>query len=320
MFGGMAMKTTRLDIVTVVHSADLRLLALQARSLARYADPAMVGTIHIIVNDQCFRAVRRRFLREVLPEYGGLSAKVRLWHSGDLWPEVSRKSGWGSQQALKLMAANVVETEDFLILDAKNHFIRPTTVADFIAEDGRLRTQMYRIHSKFTGHFKRACAYFGYGSEPDLTTGLPTSTPFLMKRSIVRAMMAEIEAREAVSFQSFFMKDRLFTEFYLYYGYILARYRGHQQFYEKRYTPTATLFGGHAKDARQGAEILAQLDRPDVYCMGVHRAVLKQADPQVINLVTDTWARFGLVTDTKEQTYFTTVQNGLPKWRRYLPF
>ncbi len=313
------MNGTRLDLVTVVFSADLRLLRLQARSLGRFADPAMVGTIHVIVNDHCFRAFRRQFRRDVLPEYGVLKDRVRLHDYLDLWPGGSRKVGWRSQQAVKLLAANVVETEDFLILDAKNHLIRPLALAALISADGRLRTHMYRIHPGFAGHFRRACDYFGYDQEPDLETGLPTSTPFLMKREVAQALMAEIEAREKVPFPRYFMESRAFTEFYLYYGYILARYGDVSRLYEKRMTPTATLFVGAANKLAESEALFKRFDNPAVYCMGVHREILLQANAQQIQMVKDTWDRFGLVTDPEEAAYFSTFVKPFPKWRRFLP-
>ncbi len=313
------MNGTRFDLVTVVFSADLRLLKLQARSIARFADPAMVGTLHVIVNDPCFRAVRRIFLRDVLPEYGAFKARVKLWDYRTLWPRRARKVGWRTQQALKLLAARVVETENFLILDAKNHLVRPLAIGELMAADGRLRSHMYRIHPGFADHFLRACAYFGYGRKPDLKIGLPTTTPYLMKRDIAQALMAEIEARENIAFPDYFMESSVFTEFYLYYGYIVARYGDASVFYEQRPSPAATLFVGLANKPDESAELFKRLDNPNVYCMGVHREILQQANSQQIQLIKDTWARFGLVTDAREQAYFTTVQKRFPKWRRFFP-
>ncbi|MFC4346631.1 DUF6492 family protein [Kordiimonas lipolytica] len=313
------MNETRFDFVTVVFSADLRLLQLQARSLARFADPSNVGKIHVIVNDACFKSVGRLFRRDVLPEYGALAPKVRLWDYRELWPGGTSKTGWRSQQAVKLLAANLVETENFVILDAKNHLIRPLTSDALITEDGRLRSHMYRIHPGFADHFRRACAYFGYEGEPDLTTGLPTSTPFLMKRDLAQALMAEIEAREHMPFPDYFMESRAFTEFYLYYAYILARLGDVSQLYQNRMSPTATLFVGLAGKLEESIELFKRFENPAVYCMGVHREVLLQADAGQIEMIKDLWARFGLVTDPKEAAYFTTFTKPFPKWRRFLP-
>lgn len=312
--------TTRFDVVTVVFSADLRLLQLQARSLARFADPDMLGTIHIIVNDPCFRAVRRLIRRDVLPEYGSLAAKVRLCDYRTLWPGGARKTGWRSQQAVKLLAAKLVETENFLILDAKNHLVRPVTSGALITADGRLRSHMYRIHPGFADHFRRACAYFGYEGDPDLSTGLPTSTPFLMKRDLAQALMSEIEAREGMPFPQYFMESRAFTEFYLYYGYILARVGDVSKLYKPRMSPTATLFVGQAGKLEESRELFKRFENPDVYCLGVHREILLQAHADQIQLIKDQWARFGLVTDPVEADYFTTFTKPFPKWRRFLSF
>jgi len=314
------MNETRFDIVTVVFSADLRLLQLQARSLARFANAGLVGKIHVIVNDVCFNAVHRRFMRKILPEYGVLSRNVRLHDYRALWSSGVRKAGWRSQQAIKLLAANLVDTENFLILDAKNHLIRPLMGDALIAEDGRLRSHMYRIHPGFEDHFRRACAYFGYMEKPDLKLGLPTTTPFLMKRSLVMDMMTEMEEREAMPFPDVFMKDRYYTEFYLYYGYILGKFGSVEDIYIHGPKPVATLFAGQAKDVGACTKELEALNQDNVYAMGIHREVLKEANPVVIGLIKAAWDRFGLVTDEREQAYFALFQDRFPSWRRFLPF
>jgi hypothetical protein len=69
---------------------------------------------------------------------GALMNKTRFLPA----PEVATLApmrAWRAQQVLKLEVARRVATEQYLLLDAKNHFVRPTTSADFW-HDGRIRT------------------------------------------------------------------------------------------------------------------------------------------------------------------------------------
>jgi hypothetical protein len=303
----------KIDLVTVCFSAELRLLALQARSLRLFLPPGLFGRIFIIVNDPDVKGFRREFETIVLPEYGVLGPRVHLVDFRDFW-KGRAAGGWHQQQVLKLMIAGKTESAHYLVLDAKNHFVRQLRHEDLFAADGRMRSHMYRIHPSYRERFIAACRFFGGPRTPDLARGLPTATPFLMDRQIVQDLMAEVERRSAHPFHKAFMVYK-FTEFYLYYAYVLARFGAADSLYEQRKTPTATLFSLNADKPDRCAEILHRLDHDHVYCMGTHRDILHKANPEVLELVFDAWQRKGLVSSREEARYFGQLPP--PKKQKY---
>jgi hypothetical protein len=147
-----------LDIVTVVFRKEVPLLRLQARSMARFLDPAGIGRVRVIVNDRRERvccaaveALRGDYgpfadrLEVVTPDalfalrpsgLGPRDWRQRAWlwgvRHGVLYPFGLKggwrgNRGWRIQQALKLAAGRYGEAPFVLILDAKNHFIGPVS-------------------------------------------------------------------------------------------------------------------------------------------------------------------------------------------------
>lgn len=321
----------KLELVTVCFSGELRLLRLQARSLRLFACRRLVTRIKVIVNDPDVAGFKRAFDDQVLREYGAFADRVEVIGYAALWGggHYPEDKGWRTQQVLKLLVARKVDKPCYLLLDAKNHFVRCVSAADFFAPGGRMRSNMYRIHPPFIPHFKNACRYFGLADLPDLSTGLPTATPFLMQRDITLSLLQEVEEREGGPFHQFFLGQSL-VEFYLYYAYLLARHGALEEWYEQRGCISATLFSSMPNDPERCADILTRLDDDQVYCMGVHRKVLRVAHPEVLDMVQKKWSQFGLIHSKAEGLYFSACPenfsaypetekeaNKLPFWRRF---
>lgn len=316
----MGVVVQKLELVTVCFSGELRLLRLQARSLRLFACRRLVTGIKVVVNDPDVAGFKRAFEDQVLPEYGAFADRVEIVGYPALWGSGTypANKGWQTQQALKLLAARTIDKAHYLVLDAKNHFIRCISAADFFAPDGRMRSQLYRIHPPFIPHFKNACRYFGLAELPDLNTGLPTATPFLMQRDITLSLLEEVEEREDGPFQQFFMGRKL-VEFYLYYAYLLARHGPIEAFYERRGRISATLFGGMSDDPVRSADTLTQVNNSEVRCMGVHREILKTGNPDIVTMVQQNWRRFGLIDSMAEGHYFAAYHEAkqVPRWRLF---
>lgn len=314
----------KLELVTVCFAGELRLLRLQARSLRLFACPRLVTRIKIVVNDLDVVGFKGAFEDQILPEYGALADKVDIIGYPELWGRghYPAESGWRTQQVLKLLASRTVDCPHYLLLDAKNHFVRPISAADFFAPDGRMRSNMYRVHPPFIPQFRFSCDYFALAKEPDLSTGLPTATPFLMDRHITLSLIKEVEEREGAPFHQFFMGNKL-VEFYLYYAYLLARYGALEAWYVKRGPFSATLFGNKTDDPEECADILSRLEDDQVFCMGIHRNILKGGNTDIINMMHKTWLRFGLINSKAEGQYFSTCLQSatetkqIPFWRRF---
>lgn len=298
--------TPQLDIVTIGFTGEMRSLQLQARSLRMFADPAMISRIYIVCNDKAFKPFTRFVKKHVMPEYGPLANRVTVLNYVSVAGERIQKTGWRSQQALKLLMARLVEGDQFLILDSKNHFIRPVDAGTFVSENGKLRMHQTGINPLFRSHFDAACAYFGVAGSSGIEQALPTTTPFVMSAQVARELLDQVEQREGRDFMAFFLQNRAFNEFYFYHAYILSRANAFETLYEQRSKTAVAFFGGAAETPDRIKHLMPALDRSEICCTGVHRHILEVGLKENLQALASMWQRFGLVQTQQEIDYFQT--------------
>lgn len=303
------MTSKRLDVVTVVFSDDLHLLKLQARSIGKFVDPDLVGTIHIVINDTATDFIRRCFDEHILHEYGPLASKVCFMNHDIRWTATVPGAGWFSQQVLKLAAARHVTAPQYLVLDAKNHFVRRLDARAVFASDGRLQSHRPYMAPRFLPQYEHCLRYFGASALIANEPALPTTTPFLMITDLAKGLVAHVEAREERPFQDYFWDHRReISEFCLYGAYVEGVAGGFDRHYTARRKPTATLYRTGAEDPGKCRRTFARLRLRDVYCMGVHPHVIRSGNREVLDMVWKNWRRFGLVYDEEDAALFLGLQ------------
>jgi hypothetical protein len=141
----------QVDFVTVTFSRDFNLLKLQARSIVLYVPESFINSIILICNDSLENMERLKTY--ILPEYKHLAEKVKIIDSTLLYihPNSSFSNyGWFPQQILKLKAYKVATSKYYIVLDSKNHFIRPIT-EDYFFQDGK----PLQVIEDYKNHFMR---------------------------------------------------------------------------------------------------------------------------------------------------------------------
>src|SRR5262245_65860 len=184
----------RYTFATVVFERECALLALQARSLRIYCPRDLIAAIIVIDNSE--RGLPDATCRELLAEYGDLAGIVRFVPATSV-ASTERAKGWQSQQLLKLLVANIVETERYVVLDAKNHLVTPLGRQHFEASDGRASVQAhgYRRHL-MRPYLERVLDFLDLDPEPLLDRFPQTTTPFTLYSTIARQMTRELSRRE----------------------------------------------------------------------------------------------------------------------------
>lgn len=205
-------------ICIVAHETDYDALCFQAQSFSKYLSRLLVEQIIIIENPKLSDH------RKLKQQYGRLKDLVQIIPGEALAPsEAFRWTGWWSQQILKLMVADIVKTERYVCLDAKNTLVFPLK-RNFLEKNGKPRS----FHVDYTDHsslrwLKHSLGYFNL---PDVCAKsfVPTVTPFVMITKAVLELIDHVEAREGMSFATAFLDHQL-TEFFLYASFMLARGR-----------------------------------------------------------------------------------------------
>lgn len=295
----------KVDIVVVAYTGELRALKLQARSIRLYLDPTVAGSIHVIVHDNNLKKFRQYFDEEIAAEYGHFANKVRLVEYSKVTGRKLTTPDWTSQQAVKMLAAKLVTNATYLILDTKNHFIRPLTAQSMFSEDARLRMPLGHFHVPYQPYFEAALSYFNAQVALPLPAALPTITPFLANTQIVCDMVVEMEIREKRPFIQIFTDGKRYREFYLYLAYILARKGGLEPYYENRPNNCMTFFS-HQETPSAASWKQQQIACDHVYCLGVHRRAIGAKDPEFAALISSYWQQYGLIKNLTEAAYFLT--------------
>ena len=311
--GDTTERVKAVDFLTVVYKREVLLLKLQARSFASFMDPSGVGTLMIVVNDPDPAGTRALLEEHVMPEYGAFRKSVVVIDATDLPDTQYPVNGWRRQQSVKLLAAQQLTREHYIALDAKNHFIKPCSVGDFILPDGRMRTFRTQQKGSLQPYFRNVAEYFGVDPEPYVEQSMPATTPYVLSRPLVVALIDEIERREGESFADFFHKPkRHITEFFLYFFYLLSLDRPLEQIYRFGPRNTVTLFTRWPNTEEQLREALDKIDQPPILMFGLHSNRAVSIDDHFARIVRDMWVRVGLFADDREAlTYFNDLRRSI---------
>lgn len=280
----------RYTLVTVVFEQDYDLLALQARSLGRYCPHDLVAAI--VVVDHSAHGLSDATRRELIAEYGDLAGIVRFVRDTSLGV-VGHADGWVTQQVLKLLVANIVETERYVALDAKNHLVSPLGPEHLAAPDGRARMMFhdYRRHP-MRPYLERVLAYVGLDLEPCLDRFTQTATPFIMYAPIVRQMTDELSRKDGAPLETLFI-ERGLSEFFLYAAYVMTRAGGIDALYAGEPFPLPTVWP-HMVSVEGCRAAVAQAKETRAPFFAVHRRALQGLGRRARAVVGDFWAERNL--------------------------
>ncbi|QDE33756.1 hypothetical protein FIV50_02450 [Microbacterium foliorum] len=292
-------QTKGLTFVTVTFRAEDALLRLQARSMARFLDASVVETIIVIDNGSPGLGTRAR--RSLLSEYGVLAPRVRIGRAEEL-THLPFASGWTLQQVLKISVSTTVETPWYVLLDAKNHFVRSVARSDFVAPDGRARGgfHSYAAHPLLP-RLRTTLAYLGL-SESLADRFPPTSTPFVMNTEVAQSVIADVADRSGRPFAEEFVKQNL-SEFFLYSGWVARRSGGWSEMLDGEAIQSPTVWGGAADGAGVGAA-LAEVTRWEAPLFAVHRRAMGRLDASGTAMLADFWTGRELFADEREVRRF----------------
>lgn len=302
--------TERITFVTVVFEPELLLWELQATSMARWLDPAIVE--RIVVLDNTTNGMRAAASAGFLMNYGPLADRVDVIRPSDLGP-TTPASGWRAQQALKLLVAERVETDWYVTLDAKTHFIERTALADFFASP---TLPHGGFHSYLTHPLlpQLTTVLQSEGLDPESFTArfTSTATPFVLRTSVVRELLRDIGSRHADGFAAEFERGRL-TEFFLYTAWQLERGAVLDELHSGQSLESRTVWP-KLRSAEAVAAVLDEAAASPTTTVAVHRTALARMDGDAVDLIAGFWTAHGLFASTAEAKRFVARFR-----RRYYP-
>jgi len=297
-----------ISILTVVYSEEVNFLALQARSIARFFRRDAIAEIIIIVNGTDQRDVARRVREEVLPEYGDLSKRVTIILADDIHRFRHPEAGWHTQMALKLLGAPLISSDWYLVLDAKNHFIRTITADHFFSESDRGLYPPDDFRS-LREHFKNAAEFFRVEPEGLIDAFFSPITPSILHRQSALDMNDAVLAMTGDSIGELIVQfETPHTEFILYslYLYSIGRF---DDLYEPAPPITISLWKEHAVDAMTFDAHILRARSDEILCFSVHRLAREILTSQQRQQIARLWLDAGLIDDTSSADRFLSTEH-----------
>jgi hypothetical protein len=290
---------SKLDLVTVIYYRELLLLKLQARSIAAFVDHSAIGQIVVVVNEDTpaqTLATMEAIREEVVVEYGRLGERLRIIDGATLHQAEIASNGWRKQQTLKLLVARELQSECYVALDGKNHFIRPVDAATFLDATGKMRSFRARQQGSLNKFFVSSCSYFGVDPERYVNAAMPATTPFVLSTTLVREMIDFIEKKESCTFTEFFHAPRRnVTEFFLYFAFLVANHSPIEDVYAFGKRIAVTLFTRWPDTPERVHAALDKLSDASSVVFGLHSNRLPALDAAAIETICRCWVACGLV-------------------------
>lgn len=320
---GLPPLTGLIDIVTVAYRRESDMLRLQAQSIDRFFDPAGLGRILVLVNDVDEDACVAE-LTALIPAYGRFADRVEILRPAQLfalrpenatphglgatlrdWFTANRQRypfgvktgwrgnrGWSAQQALKMAVARHATGDFLLILDAKNHFIKPVSASSFISPAGKARSYFIVPDALQSGWIAASFAKLGVPPEPPGTLTPPTVTPFPTPRAALLACLEEFERRFGPVETFFCRKKTPESEFMLLHAHVTGQHGSWGALFDPGLIPAATIF--RLTTDAEIAAALAAAESGEAEMLSIHSSRLGTLTPADRQRIEAIWADRGL--------------------------
>jgi len=239
-----------LDFVTITFSneCELNLLRLQAYSF-KYVDINIINNIYIVFNDDIryFYLFKSEF-KDIITYYPSkIQPKIKLLSLKDLNIQMEPQTSWFLQQRVKLEVSKYIKNKYYVVLDSKNHFISSIN-KDFFFKNDKPRLYFNMVGEEMIQYYNNCLDYFNISCPNKKISNknkkIQTTTPFLFVTEECLHLIDYIEKKEEIPFGTFFMREKKYTEFYLYYAYLsYSRKRYLYSYLENTQQPCITIGG-----------------------------------------------------------------------------
>ena len=297
----------KIDLAVVFYEKEIDILSLLVKSIELHCETSLIDKIYFINNAANPSQCREAFEKTVLPLFKNFKDAICLVDALSLGINHSEGANpYIAQQALKLSVAALSDKDQYLVLDAKNHFIRKLKRGDLFSESGKPISHLQIYGGYLKTCLKESCNYFEVDVDPDKAV-LPTVTPYLMITSLVRGLLEEVSKREGAGIYELISKNDKITEFLLYFSYLTYR-GGIEYFYSLEAKPYATLFTKWPEFEGDIKRVLESTKRDEIWMFSVHSNRFSQLKANEIEFISSLWVERGLFENADSAKVFIEKQ------------
>jgi len=291
----------RYSFVIVGFEGDAGLLCLQARSMRLYCPPELIE--EIIIVDNGLKEWRGNLSRH----YGSLARFVRIVPAASIAVLPPDAGGWYTQQALKINVAEIIRSERYVVLDAKNHMIRQLGREFLETPSGqpRLSGHAYTNHP-MREYLERTLKYLDIDPQEHIRWFTQTHPPFTILTSEACELIRQIEQKEDRPFASAFL-DRELSEFFLYSGFLVSKGTLRRIYHLEQ--PGGPEIWPEDASENGCAKAIERASRTESPFMTVHRKAIQKMDKGGQRLIAEFWYSRGLFATAKDGVRFLRDPN-----------
>jgi len=289
-----------LEIFTIICRNDYKLWRLQAKSVAKFSQGNDVTAIHIVVNELDELAQRvERFVTANLTAYGALLDKVKFHKRTIFLDRDINLGGWRTQQLIKMRCYRVLQDEPVLILDAKNHFIRPISTYDYFEEGTGRPIVSLNVRGTHHSQFQwlvDSLAVVGLPEELARGPASQTTTPYPVTKSHLKEL-DEYIAEHHSSLEDFFEGyTGKASEFLMIFSYALKKYKDAELYFKGGSMASSTIFRRHPHLPEQVLAVINAAKRGKTAMFAIHARRIPNLDKQERRHIEDLWMSLGIAT------------------------
>ena len=302
-----------MDIVTVFSRRDLGQMVLQARSIRLYFDRQALGQVIYVCNEPVAPIDDGELqpIFDELPDAVLVRSEEFIQRRGG--PLVSQAQlaqipysteGWFTQQVLKIVVAELVQSDHYLILNAKNHFVRDVQRRAFVADDGRPLAAfgaLSRIHKPFHPMWRNCYDYVGLDPNLYENDTIRPVTPFVTRKDTTCDLIEYVERREQGKFADAFipMMPKL-LEFFLIQAFTVYSHGSLDRVYRNAPQSFESIFHPTILDERKFNAAMNRAEGDDINTFGVHWAAEILMSAEQRQRIVAYWQRRGLIESPEE--------------------
>jgi hypothetical protein len=224
-FNAQDESSKELTFITVLfeNPLELRLLQLQAHSFC-LVDPQIIHKILLVFEGEDPQLLTETLTSDLIRSYPkNIRARVSIILGTGLICKNAKHTqnhGWYNQQALKLLAASKAETPYSVVLDAKNHFVKPITHDSFFSKNKPIYF-LERHAAPMLRFWHNSLDFFGT-TDPfsDSEFKIQTVTPFTFHTGLAASLISYIEKKVGTDVYTAFSTLSSITEFFSYFCYL----------------------------------------------------------------------------------------------------
>ena len=245
-----------MDLLTVTCQQDKIQMLLQAESVQKFLKPCKHW---VIINDP---SVCLEQWHELLSPYYENHQLILIDSSTIKSDFKSEKGGWSRQQYFKFAAFDLID-DDYLILDSKNFFIKPTDINEWNTVIGNGTIADFKSNASWE---ETIVAYANHLNIPVIFNQLSIVTPFVFQKKVLDSIENYRE------FLNWFVSQNVIESEFLYYSMLLRK--------QDIFPQTSQQPKFHLLTQTYGFEIfeLCKLffDKDHIKVAGIHRSMLNK--------------------------------------------